>query len=86
VETDNLCVEGDSVVGVESRGEGAREWAVVPPGDRRMPEETLRGCHLGGQSGAHDMLLLQGEGHGALAGAGSLHDRLDGGDGRVQRR
>jgi hypothetical protein len=81
VETGSLCVAGGDVVGVESRGEGGLR------DDRTMPEdEMLRGGHLGGQSGAHGTLLLQGESRGAFAVVGSSHGRLDGGNGRDQRR
>jgi hypothetical protein len=77
-----------AAVGVESRGEeglGRGKWCLR--GDWRMPkEDTLRGCYLAGQSGADGTLLLQGMGHGALTIAGSLHGRLDGGDGRDQCR
>lgn len=56
---------------------GAREASGVGGSASVPEEETLRGCHLGGQSGAHGTLLLQGKGRGAVAG--SLHDRLNGG-------
>jgi hypothetical protein len=62
---------------VVSTSSKAARWCLR--GDRRMPEETLRDCHLGYQSGAHDTLLLQGKGRGALAFARSCHNRLDGG-------
>jgi hypothetical protein len=55
--------------------------------DRRMVEdEALRGSHLGGQSSAHGMLLLQGEGRGMLAVPGGSHNSLDHGDSRNQCR
>jgi hypothetical protein len=67
-----LSVESGDVVGVESRGGLGCE--------RRMTEdEALRGGHLGGQSSAHGMLVLQGEGRGALALLRGSHDGLDGG-------
>jgi hypothetical protein len=39
---------------------------VVHRGDRWAAEETLRGDHLGGQSGTQGTLTFQGEGGGAL--------------------
>jgi hypothetical protein len=72
------------VVGVESRGEwGLGSERESPMDDRRRAEdEALHDVHLGGQSGAHGSLMLQGEGRGALA---LLRGGLDGGDGGDQR-
>jgi hypothetical protein len=65
VQTSGLSVESSDEVGVEVR------VAVVlrgfHRGDRWAAEETLRGGHLGSESGAQGTLTLQGEGGGALA-------------------
>jgi hypothetical protein len=87
VQPGGLIVEIGNVVGVESRGEGIL-WSVRRSRrvDRRMAEdEALSGGHLGGQGGAHDTLLLQGEGHGVLVLLRGSHDVLDRGDGGDQR-
>jgi hypothetical protein len=55
-----LSVESGDMVSVESRGEGGLESDRRSlMSDRKMAEdEALRGGHLGGQGGAHGMLLL----------------------------
>jgi hypothetical protein len=55
------------VVGVETRGEGGlgSERRSLMDNRSRVEDEALCGGHLGAQSSAHGMLLLQGEGRGA---------------------
>jgi hypothetical protein len=85
VESDCLSVEGGDVVGVESMGgSGCGQWCLVI--DWRLAEEdTWSGGHLGGQHGAHGMLVLKSEGRDALTLMGGNHDGLDGGDGGDKR-
>jgi hypothetical protein len=68
-------VESSDEVGVEVRVAGVLRG--FHRGDRWATEETLRGGHLGGQSGTQGTLTLQGEGGGALTLPRGHHSRLD---------
>jgi hypothetical protein len=59
-------VEGGDGVDVEPGGMGSLRghWRR---GGSATKEEALRSGHMSGQGGAHGALLLQREGHGALA-------------------
>jgi hypothetical protein len=75
VQTRGLSMESSDEVGVEVRVAGVLR--VVHRGDRWAAEETLRGDHLGGQSGTQGTLTFQGEGGGALTLPRGHHSRLD---------
>eukprot|EP00267_Zea_mays_P031563 XP_008663928.2 uncharacterized protein LOC103642430 [Zea mays] len=75
VQTRGLSVESSDEVGVEVRVTGVLR--VFHRGDRWAAEETLRGDHLGGQSGTQGTLTLQGEGGGMLTLPRGHHSRLD---------
>jgi hypothetical protein len=72
-------VKGGDGVDVEPGGVGRlrdhRGWRCTTG-----KKETLNHGQLSGQGLAHSSLLLQSEGHGALAFLRGAHDGLDGGD------
>jgi hypothetical protein len=71
---EELLLEGKSSLMGYQRGRTATE------------EEALHVGHLGGQGDAHGMLLLQGKCRGTLVLVRGGGGRLDGGDGRDQRK
>lgn len=55
-----LCVKGNDVIGVETRGEGGfgREHRSLTDDRRMVEDEALCGGHMGSQIGAHATLSL----------------------------